>query len=177
MARKVLQCIFRPPWQEAFVLSSVLRFVVGSLCASLITWSAYAQLPIIPAGGGDSGEYDEDGWNTGYLGTDVDMYGNIAIAGQPGANEAFIYVRDSTGYWNKTATLKPNDSSGYFGYRVALLDGRAVVASFDSIYLFVRQSSGVWLQKDKHSFAGAAGVSDLDWQGNLLVVGVQGNSY
>jgi len=64
-----------------------------------------------------------------------------------------------------------------FGRRVALLDGRAVVASFTSIYLFVRQPSGAWVQKDERTFAGAAEVTDLDWQGNLLAVGVRGDTY
>jgi hypothetical protein len=159
------------------------RFLIGSLFASFISWSAHAELPNVLPTQGFGGDHDEDFRNTGYLGDDVDMYGNVAIAGQPGAQdhagEAFIYVRDSAGHWNQTATLTPSDSNPgqWFGARVALLDNRAVVASYGAIYLFVRQSSGAWLQKDKHTFARAAGVSDLDWQGNLLVVGVLGDPY
>lgn len=117
------------------------------------------------------------------LGWDVDMYGNVAISGLPFAENELghvaIYVRDSAGKWNRTATLKASDGKAgdHFGNAVTLLEGRAVVASNTAIYLFVKQPSGAWIQTDKHSFAGAASVSDLDWQGNTLVVGVPGDTY
>ena len=166
------------------LISPTRALLVCTVLLSL-TRIAYAELPAIEAsqteypasgdGGGDQA--------TPYLGTDVDMYGDTAIAGMPGANDfagdAAIYVRNASGHWNRTATLVASDTKpdANFGYRVALLEGRAVVASKDAIYLFVRQSSGAWQQTDERTFAGAAAVSDLDWQGNLLVVGVLGDAY
>jgi hypothetical protein len=114
---------------------------------------------------------------------DVDMYGDVAITGIPGSDyhrgHTAIWVRNTSGFWTRTATLVASDAKpgAEFGRRVALLDGRAVVASYTAIYLFVRQPSGEWVQKDEHTFAGAAEVSDLDWQGNLLAVGVRGDTY
>jgi hypothetical protein len=164
------------------------RLLIGSLLSSLVCWGAHAELPRVEPTQRDFGTEayapdDPESWDNSGLGFDVDMYGNVAIAGAGGANystgDAGIYTRDSSGKWNRTATLVANDGKQfqYFGGHVALLDGRAVVSSKDAIYLFVRQASGVWVQKDKHTFAGASSVTDLDWQGNLLVVGVQGDTY
>jgi hypothetical protein len=108
------------------------------------------------------------------------MYGNIAIAGAPAANgggRADIFTRDASDHWKRTASLIATDSDGAFGAKVALLDGKAVVASRTAIYLFVRQTNGQWQQKDKRTFKNASEVRDLDWQGNLLVVGVFGTGY
>jgi hypothetical protein len=165
------------------------RLWTASLLLSLVTYAAHAETPTVPPTQYVTPNNDESYYPTPNdpatprLGTDVDMYGDVAIAGLPGAEDelghAAIYVRDSAGSWARTATLKASDgkSGDNFGNRVALLEGRAVVASNTAIYLFVRQLSGAWVQTDKHSFAGAASVSDLDWQGNTLVVGVPGSTY
>jgi hypothetical protein len=111
---------------------------------------------------------------------DVDMFGTVAIAGLPygpdSKGRAVIYSLQSDGHWHQTATLVPSDPDrvGTFGRRVTLANGRAVVASDVAIYLFVKQASGVWKQTDERTFKGG-GVSELDWQGNTLVVGVPGN--
>jgi hypothetical protein len=173
--------------QEAFMFISA-RLLIGTLLTALSVGVAHAALPEL---GPTQWEYphENDGPvdpNMTYpvsFGVDVDMYDNVAVVGAPEGNDeagaAAIYVRDSSGHWNRTATLVANDAQRYsgFGGRVALLTGKAVVASRNAIYLFVRQSNGTWLQKDLRTFAGASGVTDLDWQGNLLVVGVGGDAY
>jgi len=171
------------------VLSSTSRFFIGSLIASLASWSAHAALPVVAPSQQEFPNCNDQPRAPQYcsdqpdFGSDVDMYGNVAIVGVPNANgyagRAAIFVRDAGGHWNRTANLVANDASpnALFGARVALLEGKAVVASKNAIYLFVRQSNGAWQQKDERTFAGAASVSDLDWQGNLLVVGVPGDTY
>jgi hypothetical protein len=184
------QRLFAPTfWQEAFVsISASSRFLTCTAFLSLFALSAYAELPNAAATQ-DEWPTDDESYTAGgdqatpAFGTDVDMYGNVAIVGLPGADDfaghAAIYVRNNQGTWQRTATLKASDAQpdAEFGSRVALIEGRAVVASTTAIYLFVRQTTGAWKQTDKHTFAGADHVSDLDWQGNMLAVGVLGNTY
>jgi hypothetical protein len=176
--------------QEAFVFTRrAIRLFSSGVLLSAIACTAYATTPSIQATQVVEPNDDESYYPTPTdpatprLGTDVDMYGSVTIAGLPGAENdvghAAIYVRNSAGTWNRTATLKASDATAgdQFGQRVALIEGRAVVASRTAIYLFVKQASGTWLQTDKRSFAGAEQVSDLDWQGNTLAVGVLGGTY
>ncbi|HEU4654785.1 MAG TPA: hypothetical protein VFS47_12410 [Steroidobacteraceae bacterium] len=169
-------------------ISARSRFILSVALLSFAAWSAHAELPSVEASQDefptDQESYTQDGFPaTPYLGTDVDMFGNVAIAGMPGADDfagrAAIYIRDSKGQWQRTATLKASDPkpNAEFGTRVTLTNGRAVVASKTAIYLFVRQASGAWKQTDVRTFAGADHVSDLDWQGNMLAVGVLGSTY
>jgi hypothetical protein len=180
--------IFADRGQEAFVLIPLPRLFIGTLLGALATWSAHAALPDIQRAQlfepqHDDGSFDDDHPTPVDFAVDVDMYDNVAIVGAPEGNDgighAAIFVRDSSGQWSRTINLAPNDGKpgAAFGTRVALLNGKAVVASRTAIYLFVRQSNGAWLQKDERTFAGASSVSDLDWQGNLLVVGVLGDAY
>jgi hypothetical protein len=171
---------FRPLRQEAFV-SSISRLIIGAVIAS-ISWSAQAALPLIqPTQQVIPPSSDYSGSRPWGYGADVDMYGNVAIVGAPNGNNyagrADIFTRDSSGHWKSTASLVASDSDGAFGAHVALLEGKAVVASRTAIYLFVKQSNGQWQQKDKRTFKNASEVRDLDWQGNLLVVGVFGTGY
>lgn len=169
-------------------ISARSRSLVCTAVLSLLAFSVHAELPNAEATQdewpADDESYTPDGNQaTPEFGTDVDMFGNVAIAGLPGADDfagrAAIFVRNSAGTWQRTATLKASDAqaNAEFGSRVALTEGRAVIASKTAIYLFVKQTSGAWKQTDIHTFAGADHVSDLDWQGNLLAVGVLGGAY
>jgi FG-GAP repeat len=173
------------------VLSSMSKLSAGSLLVTLASWSAHAELPVVQpisiyAAQVEPAPGDPNSRVPAGIGADVDMYGNVSIAGSPaedyGIGSAYVWTRNGTGGWDEPARLFADidehaEPFSYFGTRVALLDGRAVIASEKAIYLFVRQPSGEWLQKDKHEFAGALRVTDLDWQGNLLAVGVLGDSY
>lgn len=118
----------------------------------------------------------------GYFGSDVAIFGNVALAGIPGANEfqgrVGIFLRNAQGKWNRKGTLKASDRKAYqyFGEHVAMASGRrALIASSTAVYVFELQS-GAWKQTQKLTFSGATEISDLDWQGNLAVVGVLSSS-
>lgn len=164
------------------------RLLASGMALCVVTYASYAAPSVEPTQTVEPND-DESYYPTPMdpatpgLGTDVDMYGNVAISGLPGAENdvghAAIYVRNGSGVWKRTATLKASDAKAgdEFGHRVTLLEGRAVVASKTAIYLFVQQPAGNWVQKEKRTFAGADQVSDLDWQGNTLAVGVLGSTY
>lgn len=159
--------------------------LVGSALIGLaFSLSAQAQLPSIDL----AQELDplaseivpEPG--VGYFGSDVAMVGNVALVGIPGAYDlegrAGIFVRDAAGNWARKGTLKASDRKRlqYFGEHVAMTTGRrAMVASTTAAYVFELQS-GAWKQTQKLTFAGASEISDLDWQGNIAVVGVLSDS-
>lgn len=154
---------------------------VGSMLLGLaFSLSAQAQLPSIELSQEieplESEITSEPG--VGYFGSDVAMFGNVALAGIPGAHDfqgrVGIFLRNSQGQWARRGTLKANDrkSLQYFGEHVAMTTGRrAMVASATAVYVFELQSSA-WKQTQKLTFAGAREISDLDWQGNIAVVGV-----
>lgn len=118
---------------------------------------------------------------TPYFGTDVALLGNIAMVGMPGAFElegrVGIFVKDTSGAWLRKGTLKATDRKplDQFGSRIALVDRRALVASEKAVYAF-QLISGAWRQTHKLTFSGAVKISDIDWQGNLAVIGVQSDS-
>lgn len=118
---------------------------------------------------------------TTYFGNAVAVIGNLAMVGMPGAYDlegrVGIFLRDASGAWLRKGTLKASDRKtlAQFGSQIAMVDRRALVASEKAVYVF-QLSSGAWKQTHKLTFSGAAQISDLDWHGNLAVIGVQSDT-
>ena len=118
---------------------------------------------------------------TTFFGNDVAVLGNLSMVGMPGAfdleGRVGIFLRDTSGAWLRRGTLKASDRKtlAQFGSHVAMVNRRALVASEKAVYAF-RLISGAWKQTHKLTFNGAAQISDLDWQGDLAVIGVQSDS-
>jgi hypothetical protein len=115
---------------------------------------------------------------TTFFGSDVAVLGNVAMVGMPGAfdleGRVGIFLRNASGAWLRKGTLKASDRKtlAQFGSHIAMVDRRALVASEKAVYAF-QLISGAWKQTHKLTFNGATQISDLDWQGDLAVIGVQ----
>jgi hypothetical protein len=102
---------------------------------------------------------------------------NTLLSGMPGAfdlaGRVAVFTRNSAGTWTRTGTLKALDaaSGAGFGNDVALVGGRALVASENGVYVFAL-NGGAWRQTQKLSFDGPVKIADLDWNGSIAVVGV-----
>jgi hypothetical protein len=118
---------------------------------------------------------------TTYFGSDVEVFGNVAMVGMPGAfdleGRVGIFLRDASGAWLRKGTLKASDRKALaqFGSHIVMMDRRALVASEKVVYAF-QLISGAWKQTHRLTFNGVSQVSDLDWHGNLAVIGVQSDS-
>ena len=118
---------------------------------------------------------------TTFFGSDAAVLGNVSIVGMPGAfdleGRVGIFLKDASGAWLRRGTLKASDRKtlAQFGAHVAMVNRRALVASEKAVYVF-QLISGAWKQTHKLTFNGAAQISDLDWQGDLAVIGVQSDS-
>jgi FG-GAP repeat protein len=163
------------------IAASTIAFISGS--------AAHAQLPVIRPSqpqvfplNSDLSPPSGDQYWPAQLGSDVDIAGNVAIAGLPGSHNdegrAAIWERNSSGIWNRSATLAPTSpiqSRENFGSLVAMGTDRAVVAGRRTLYLFVKQSSGAWKATQKLIFRDADLIADLDWHAGVLAVGVFGS--
>ena len=118
---------------------------------------------------------------TTFFGSDAAVLGNVSIVGMPGAfdleGRVGIFLKDASGAWLRRGTLKASDRKtlAQFGAHVAMVNRRALVASEKAVYTF-QLISGAWKQTHRLTFNGAAQISDLDWQGDLAVIGVQSDS-
>jgi hypothetical protein len=118
---------------------------------------------------------------TTFFGNAVAVFGNVAMVGMPGAfdleGRVGIFLRSASGAWLRSGTLKASDRKtlAQFGSHIATVNRRALVASDKAVYAF-QLISGAWKQTHKLTFNGAAQISDLDWQGDLAVIGVQSDS-
>jgi hypothetical protein len=118
---------------------------------------------------------------TTFFGNDVAVLGNVAMVGMPGAfdleGRVGIFLRNASGAWLRSGTLKASDRKtlAQFGSHTAMVNRRALIASEKAVYAF-QLISGAWKQTHKLTFNGAAQISDLDWQGDLAVIGVQSDS-
>lgn len=113
------------------------------------------------------------------FGYSTDIFGNYAIAGAPNEDEnasgsdsladagaAYIFHRDEAGNWQQVQKLTASDreADDYFGYSVAIYDDYAFVGAAledenangadslqdaGAVYIFVRASTGNWLQVQK----------------------------
>ena len=98
-----------------------------------------------------SGEANYDSF--GYR---VAIDGNTCVIGAYGTNSfagsAYFYTSDASGTWNQVAALSGEESSGGFGYSVAI-DGNTCVIGADgtnsyagSAYVYSLDASGIWNQ-------------------------------
>lgn len=117
---------------------------------------------------------------TPFFGTSValdGLAGNVVVSGMPGAanfaGRVAVFTRNAAGSWARSATLKASDATANaeFGNVVALMGGRALVASRTAVYAFAL-SSGVWRQTQKLAFDAPVRIADLAWNGSVALVGV-----
>jgi hypothetical protein len=114
---------------------------------------------------------------TPLFGKSVALYGSVVLSGMPGAADfagrVAVFTRNSGGSWVRSATLRASDAmaGAEFGNVVALVGGRALVASRTGVYAFAL-SSGVWRQTQKLTFDAPVRISDLAWNGTVALVGV-----
>ncbi len=103
-----------------------------------------------------------DGAAKDYFGRSVSIYNNTAIIGAYGDDSGSAYVFEySSGTWTQKQKLTASDAAGrnWFGHSVSVYNNTAVIgAHFDddngkrssgSAYVFEKNSSGTWTQKQK----------------------------
>lgn len=116
-------------------------------------------------------------FDNGSFGDDVVIKGNLAIVGMPNANggigRALVHVRDATGKWVRRAALTvPGLAPGAnFGKAVAVSGRRAVIGSSTAVYTF-ESVDNKWRQGQTLFFGKPIKVSDIDFEGNLVAIGV-----
>jgi len=98
--------------------------------------------------------------NDGF-GSALSLHGDVVLVGADaegeGAGAAYLFRRDDSGQWRRTARFAAADarSNARFGSSVALHDGIALVGSHGcddrkgAAYVFVRDETGVWRQEAK----------------------------
>jgi hypothetical protein len=109
-----------------------------------------------------SGSHPPESW----FGWSSAIDGDVAIVGAPlddshslNAGAAYIFERQPSGEWVETAQLFASNASAHseFGFNVSINGDWAAVRGMDdsqapgagAVYLFERQSSGIWLEKAK----------------------------
>jgi pimeloyl-ACP methyl ester carboxylesterase len=109
-----------------------------------------------------------DGAANDYFGESVSVSGNTAVIGAGDDDDngnlsgsAYVFVRNGSGVWTQQAKLLPNDgaASDYFGQSVSVSGNTAVIGADQddnyngtnsgSVYVFVRNGSGEWIQQAK----------------------------
>ncbi|MEM7307274.1 MAG: hypothetical protein AAF682_11420 [Planctomycetota bacterium] len=96
------------------------------------------------------------------LGSAVDIDGSYAIAGGHGysfgTGAAWIYERQSSGFWANMAIIGTPGAGDLYGWSVAIDGDRAMVgapgdddlgSSAGAVYAYERQPDGTWLEVDK----------------------------
>ena len=95
------------------------------------------------------------------FGDAVALDGDSALVGAGTGNNGYLsgsvytFERDSMGLWSQTQQLVPGDNEGgdYFGYRIAVDDGTALIGAFyktfnkGAVYVYERDSGGVWSEE------------------------------
>jgi hypothetical protein len=166
---------------------NVRQLVMAALAAACVAPAALAELPLLDAAQVIEPKFEEienpDPTvppETPSFGSDVALQGTVALVGMPGAfgfeGRVAMFTRNASGTWVRSATLKAADATqnAQFGLRVALSGSRALVASSRAVYVFAR-TSGAWRQTQKFSYP--VDITDLDWHGDLAVVGSQAGAY
>ncbi|WPD21346.1 MAG: FG-GAP repeat protein [Candidatus Electrothrix scaldis] len=141
------------------------------------------------------------------LGSSVSLYGNTALIGSHFDVEgsyirhraAYVFVRDSGGNWSQQAKLSIDDyaEGDWFGVSVSLSGDTAAIGAMGddgtgAVYIFTRNSDGVWSQQAKLTSTNSAdfdlfgiavslyqdtvligarqnGVDGLEWAGSAYV--------
>jgi hypothetical protein len=113
------------------------------------------------------------------FGASLALAGKTVLSGMPGAfdnaGRVAIFTRRG-GSWVRTGTLQATDaaSGAAFGRDVALVAGRALVASRTDVYVFA-SSNGAWSQTQKLTFDAPEQITDLDMYGSVAIVGTLSN--
>ncbi len=137
-------------------IRTCMRFGMVLVWGANLTFCAWGQITRLPHADTTSGNY---------FGTAVALDGHRAIVGASGEKScgdgggaAYIFeLTDSTGYWEKTARLLPNDCDAglTFGQKVAIEGHVALVAASqeyfatqrsNAIYVFEVNDKGEWTQ-------------------------------
>ncbi len=149
------------------------------------TWSNVAKL--VPA----------DGAASDFFGYSVSISGGVILVGAYGdddrgatAGSAYVFTRQANGTWAESTKLTASDgvAGDNFGWSVSLSGDTAAVGAWGdddrgvdsgSVYTFVRQVNGSWLQTPKIN---AADGQTLDWfsrslsiDGDTLLIGAYGD--
>ena len=127
------------------------------------------------------------------FGASVSISGDRALIGSgDAARSAYVFARQSDGTWIEEQILTTTGTTGdHFGREVSISGDRALVgangdtdlgANAGAVYVFERQSNGVWMETAKlHAPAPNAGPGDLFgnavWQqGTRVLVGAPGEN-
>ena len=118
-----------------------------------------------------------------WFGHSVSVYNNTAVIGAfydddngLDSGAAYIFERDHTGSWTQTKLPATNAAGDWFGWSVSVYNNTAVIGAFldgdngsnsGSAYVFERDSTGSWTQKEK--LTASDGAAD-DWFGHSVSV-------
>jgi hypothetical protein len=148
----------------------MLRYITRALaaCASIAAFTLFAPTATAqfrvhpPTGGAAIGgpEDDADGF-----GASVAIRSELAFIGAPfvePGGKVIVYGATPTGLVGPGIRLSPNDPVpfGRFGAGLIYRDGVLLVGSDQGTYVFRRNSSGVWTQRQKLTEGGAAAYED-----------------
>ena len=150
------------------------------------SWSQQAKLLAADGGGGTS------------YGDSVAISGDTVIIGAEDdsargfySGSAYVYTRAANGVWSQQAKLTARDGAfnDHFGNSVSVSGDTAVVGAYretnngadsGSVYVFLRNASGVWSQQAKLMTRDGSAGDLLGWlsvsvSGNSMVAGAAGN--
>jgi len=138
-----------------------------------------------------------NGKNNNNFGWTVSLYGNTALIGALSANgtalhsgTAYVFIRNSTGYWIQQAQLNASDgvTGDYFGYSVSLYGDTALIGATDakgqvtgcgSAYVFIRDIFGHWKQQAQLNASDGAAVDafgcSVSLYGDTALIGAAGD--
>ena len=126
-----------------------------------------------------------DGEADDHLGYSVSVYNNTAVIGAvnnddngPDSGSAYVFEKNSTGHWMQKQKLLASDgeANDHLGYSVSVYNNTAVIGAVNnddngtssgSAYVFEKNSTGHWTQKQK-LLADDAAIGD--WFGNSISV-------
>ena len=108
-----------------------------------------------------------DGAAFDFFGRSVSVYNNTAVIGAyydddngRESGSAYVFVKNSTGHWTQKEKLLASDGAAfdYFGLSVSVYNNTAIIgadadddngSNSGSAYVFVKNSTGHWTQKEK----------------------------
>jgi len=139
-----------------------------------------------------------DGAAGDYFGRSVSISGDTVIVGAywdddngTSSGSAYVFVRDTAGDWTEQQKLLASDgaASDYFGTSVSISGDIAIVgangdddnsSNSGSVYVFVRDTAGVWTEQKLLASDGAASDGfggSVSISGDTAIVGASGDDY
>jgi hypothetical protein len=157
------------------IFARALALCVSIAAFTLLAPTASAQFQVHPPRGGAGIGGDPESPDSDKFGTAVAIRSGLAFISAPSlptGSAVIVYTATPTALIPTGIELRPSNAAPFesFGLGLAYRDGVLLVASDLAVYVFQRNSSGVWTQRQKFPFPPTA----MRYEDGTLALGASG---